>query len=121
MHRSHSSSKVLWAMVNGPPMADFTLSPTTWASSRVGWPDSTTWADRARTSLDRLQTWRSWTSATPGIRAHDGGELGQVDVGGGRFQQDVEAGAQQAVGLHHDDQGATTSEAMGSANHGARG
>ena len=50
----------------GPPPRPRTRSPTTWASSRVGWPVSTRWAESARTSLERLQTCRSWTSATPG-------------------------------------------------------
>ena len=36
LHRSHSSSSVLWEMQNGPAMAALTWSPTSWASSSVG-------------------------------------------------------------------------------------
>ena len=49
----------------GRSTAARTRPPTSWASSSVGWPVSTRWAESARTSLERLQTCRSWTSPTP--------------------------------------------------------
>ena len=66
------------------PTAALTRSPMTCACSRLGCPSSTTWAESARTSLDRLQQCRSWTSVTPWVA-----EITERDGGRRRGRQGV--------------------------------
>ena len=91
--RSHSSSKVVWAMSKGRPTADRTTPPIAWASSRVGWPVSTRWAERARHLARQAPHVEVVDLGHPGHRGDHRAQRVEVDVGGGRLEQHVDAGS----------------------------